>query len=91
MNHGAVLSNGRWRDSSTAVTGVGDFAGAGSIPAGSTIYVHSYDIPKLKAGDDCPKCAGELVAVKHRYQDSGGHPDCDWLACLDCNFQTDPE
>jgi hypothetical protein len=49
------------------------------------------EVPKLKAGDDCPKCPGELVAVKHRYQDSGGHPDCDWLACLDCNFQTDPE
>lgn len=45
----------------------------------------------LTAGDDCPKCGGELHAVIHRYQDSGGHPDCSWLSCLDCNYQTDPE
>ncbi len=45
----------------------------------------------LKAGDDCPKCSGELVQVKHDYQSHGGAPDCSWLACLDCNFQTEPE
>ena len=46
----------------------------------------------LKAGDDCPKCGGELHACKHRYQDGpGNYPDCDWLACLDCGFKTDPE
>lgn len=45
----------------------------------------------LKAGDDCPKCAGELVKGRHRFDQDGGHPDCDWLWCLDCNYQTDPE
>jgi ssDNA-binding Zn-finger/Zn-ribbon topoisomerase 1 len=46
---------------------------------------------RLKAGDDCPKCGGELVAARHRFDQSGGAPDCDWLTCLDCNFATDPE
>lgn len=46
---------------------------------------------KLQEGDDCPKCGSELMAVSHRYDSSGGAPDCDWLACLDCGFATDPE
>lgn len=45
----------------------------------------------LNAGDDCPKCSGELHVVKHRFQEDGGHPDCSWLACLDCDYATDPE
>ena len=44
----------------------------------------------LKPGDDCPKCGGELEKIIHRYQVSGGPPDCSYLLCLDCNFQTEP-
>lgn len=57
---------------------------------------NSYDATshavELKAGDDCPKChIGELTAIIHRYQEDGGHPDCAWLMCLDCDYRTDPE
>src|SRR5688572_23533398 len=45
----------------------------------------------LSAGDWCPKCDGELHLVKHEFQTDGGAPDCCWLACLDCNYTTDPE
>lgn len=46
----------------------------------------------LKPLDDCPKCkVGQLERVKHDYQSHGGAPDCSWLLCLDCNYQTDPE
>ena len=46
----------------------------------------------LSAGDDCPKCGGELTASIHRYQDGpGNYPDCSWLSCLDCDYRTDPE
>lgn len=45
----------------------------------------------LNAGDDCPKCKGELLWTKHDYQTDGGAPDCGWLICLDCDYQTDPE
>jgi len=45
----------------------------------------------LEAGDDCPKCGGELQAARHRYDQDGGAPDCDWLACNECEFRTDPE
>lgn len=59
------------------------------------IHIYSYNATghtvKLKAGDDCPECGGQLEAVKHDYQSSGGAPDCSWLLCLDCNYQTDPE
>jgi hypothetical protein len=48
--------------------------------------------PNPKAGDDCPKCGGELHACIHRYQDGpGNYPDCSWLSCLDCTYRTDPE
>lgn len=45
----------------------------------------------LKAGDDCPKCGGELHAALHRFDQDGGAPDCAWLVCLDCNYSTEPE
>ncbi len=45
----------------------------------------------LKAGDDCPRCRGELMKVIHNYQEDGGCPDCTWLYCLDCHFETEPE
>jgi hypothetical protein len=45
----------------------------------------------LKPGDDCPKCGGELVTTIHRFDSSGGAPDCAWLVCLDCNYETEPE
>lgn len=45
----------------------------------------------LKAGDDCPRCKGELERVVHRFDKDGGAPDCDWLLCLDCNYETAPE
>lgn len=46
---------------------------------------------RLKAGDDCPECGGELHKAQHRFDTDGGAPDCGWLACLDCNYSTDPE
>lgn len=45
----------------------------------------------LTAGDDCPKCDGELMYARHIHAEDGGHPDCGWLSCLDCNYQTEPE
>ena len=45
----------------------------------------------FRAADDCPKCGGELTVGKHRFDADGGAPDCSWVYCLNCNYQTDPE
>lgn len=49
---------------------------------------------KLKQDDPCPKCkAGYMEHRQHRFSTERGPnlPDCDWLACSECDFQTDPE
>lgn len=49
---------------------------------------------KLRDGDCCPKCkVGFLEHYSHRFSTERGPnlPDADWLACSDCDFQTDPE
>lgn len=66
-------------------------AGTDSAPVDSSDGAATFGTAALKAGDDCPKCGGELERVIHRYDTDGGAPDCSWLLCLDCNYQTDPE
>lgn len=47
---------------------------------------------KLRADDPCPQCKlGFLEPRRHRFDLDGGAPDCSWLACSDCDFQTEPE
>ena len=46
---------------------------------------------RTMAEDACPKCGGELTTGKHRFTSDGGAPDCSWLYCLECDYQTDPE
>lgn len=48
-------------------------------------------LPSPRKEHECPKCAGELAVGKHRFDDSGGAPDCSWLYCLECDYQTEPE
>ena len=48
----------------------------------------------LHQDDPCPKCkVGFLERVSHRFSSDRGPnlPDCDWLLCLDCGFETEPE
>lgn len=57
-------------------------------------YAPSFGKAKLKQDDPCPKCKyGFLEQVSHRFSSDRGPnlPDCDWLVCLECNFQTEPE
>jgi hypothetical protein len=48
---------------------------------------------EVQEHDQCPKCKqGWLEKVIHRYGDGVSNaPDCSWLLCLDCGWQTDPE
>lgn len=48
-------------------------------------------LPKPRRDSDCPLCGGDLVVGRHCFDGSGGAPDCSWLYCLDCNYQTEPE
>ena len=48
----------------------------------------------LQQDDPCPKCkVGFLERISHRFSSDRGPnmPDCDWLLCLDCGFETEPE
>ena len=46
--------------------------------------------PRKELGG-CPKCGGDLCVGRHRFDDSGGAPDCSWLYCLACDYQAEPE
>ena len=49
---------------------------------------------RLKQDDPCPKCKiGYLEQRQHRFSSDRGPnlPDCDWLGCSECGFQTEPE
>lgn len=54
-----------------------------------------WDIPEDDFEDEtqtvCPQCGGEVFTGCHDYQKDGGMPDCTWLYCCDCDWQSDPE
>lgn len=51
------------------------------------------DAAVMADANPCPVCGGELEHRRHRFSSDRGPnlPDCDWLACSECDFQTEPE
>jgi hypothetical protein len=54
----------------------------------------AFGTASLQEHDPCPKCKeGYLERVKHRFGEGSmaSLPDCSWLLCLDCGYETEPE